>query len=305
MRTISSGSNGNVGRSTIFGLRSFFAGLSGSQALSQANRKNERSSSSFLSLLEALLALLKVRAGESPDRDQYYLKKLRACAWVHGRDSGVARVGGVVQSLIQELRETESPVRPVFVGRTLHVALRDEEFSSVMGINEALMRFLPTFFRLAARGHWLKEHRPVRLDRKASELRDYGFRPSVFQPVCAGEFRLTILLTGDGDLAMALEMTSRKAVYPLGRFPQIREFAALLEHLSPGGIWKGREFLGYTNACDCHPVTRFYFRQRSNGIAFGFSPEEWKELRGAFRQALGSPGMVPILTELSMEYGEP
>jgi hypothetical protein len=248
---------------------------------------------SFVDLLEALLALPKVRARESPGRDQYYLEKLRACGWADGRDSGVARVREVVQSVIRKLHEPESAVRPVLVGRTLHVAVRDEEFLGVMAINEALMPFLPTFFRLAARGHWLQEHRPVRLDRKASEVRDYGLRPSVFHPVCAGEFRLTTRLTDDGDLAMALEMTSREAVYPLGPFPQIREFAALLEQLSPGGIWKGREFLGYTNACDCHPVTRFYFRQRSNGIAFGFSPEEWKELRGAFRQALGSPEMVP------------
>ena len=259
---------------------------------------------SFVDLLEALLALLKARAGESPDRDQYYLKKLRASAWADHRDRGVAKVIGVVQSLIQELREPESPVRPVFVGRALHAALRDERFSSVMAINEALMPFLPTLFRLAARGHWLKERRPVRPERRAFEVRDYGARASVFQPVCTGEFQVTTLLTGDGDLAMALEMTSREAVYPLWPFPQIREFAALLEQLPSGGLWKGTEFLGYTNACECHPATRFYFRQRSNGIAFGFSPEEWNELRGTFRQALGSAEMVPILAELLIEYGE-
>ena len=258
----------------------------------------------LVDLLEAFLALLAVRAGKSPDRDRYYLKKLRACA-LDGCDSGVTSVDRVVQSLIQELHETGSPVRPVLVGRTLHVALRDEEFSNVTAINEALLPFLPTFFRLAARGHWLQEHRPVRPDRKAAEVHDYGLRPSVFQPVCAGEFQLTTLLTSDGDLAMALEMTSREAVYPLGPFPQIREFASLLEQLTPGGIWKRAEFFGYTNACDRQPVTRFYFRHRTNGIAFGFSSEEWKELRGIFRQALGSPEMVPILTELSMEYGEP
>lgn len=260
---------------------------------------------SFVDLLEALLALLKIRAGESPDRDQYYLNKLRACAWADGRDSGVTGVVGVVQSLIRELCEAASPARPVFIGRALHVALRDEEFSGVLAINQALIPFLPTFFRLAALGHWLQERRPLRPDKQGSEVRDYGLRPSVFQPVCAGEFQLTTLLTDDGDLAMALNMTSREAIYPLGPFPQIREFARLLEQLSPGGIWKGPEFFGYTNACDCHPVTRFYFRHRSNGIAFGFSPEEWKELRGAFREALGAPEMVPILTELSTEYGAP
>jgi hypothetical protein len=259
---------------------------------------------SLIQLLEALLALLRVRAGESPDRDRYYLKKLRASGWADHRGGGVAKVIGVVQSLIRELGKPGSRVRPVFVGRALHAALRDERFSSLMAINEALTPFHPTLFRLAARGHWLKEHRPVRAERRGFEVRDYGARASVFQPVCAGEFQLTTLLTGNGDLAMALEMTSREAVYPLGPFPQIREFAALLEQLPTGGIWKGAEFFGYTNACDCHPATRFYFRQRSNGIAFGFSPEEWNELRGTFRQALGSAEMVPILTELLMEYGE-
>lgn len=258
---------------------------------------------SFVDLLEAFLALLKVRTGEDTGRDQYYLNKLRVCAWAEDRNLGGAEVGEVLQSLIQELRKPESPVRPAYVGRTLHVALQDEEFSSVMEINKALRPFLPTFFRLAARGHWLREHRPVRRDGKSSKVQNYDVGASVFPPLSAGEFQLTTLFTDDGDLAMALNMTSREAVYPLGPFPQIREFAALLEHLPPGGFWKGSEFFGYTNGCDCQPVTRFYFRHRSNGIAFGFSPEEWNDLREIFRESLGTPAMVPVLAELSMEYG--
>jgi len=238
------------------------------------------SAESFIDLLEALLALVKVRKGESADRDQYYLAKLRACAYADSSDNSVAMVGGVVQSLIRELRERNSPVRPVYVGRAIHVALQDEEFSGPAAINEALMPFFPALFRVAARGHWLQEHRPLRPHRKASEFPDDGINASAFKPVCAGEFRLTTLLTNDGDLAMAVDMTSREAFYPLGSFAQIREFAALLEQLSSGGIWKGREFFGYTNACTSHSATRFYFRQRSNGIAFGFSPEEWNDLRG-------------------------
>ena len=49
MQTISAESKGIVGRSTIFGLRSFFAGLSGIQPLSQPNRKNDRNSPSLFS----------------------------------------------------------------------------------------------------------------------------------------------------------------------------------------------------------------------------------------------------------------
>jgi hypothetical protein len=258
---------------------------------------------SLVDLVKAVLALLKATAGESRDRDWCHLKKSRAPARVDRRYSGAAKVCGIGGSLMRELRDSESAMRPTLVGRTLYAVLRDKEFTSVIAINQALRPFLSTLFRLAARGHWLQEHRPVRLERKTSEVREHGLRTSVLSPVCAGEFQLTTLLTADGDLAMTLDMTSREAVYPLGPFPQIRELAALLEQLRPGSVWKGREFLGYTNACECHPVRRFYFCQRSNGIAFGFSPDEWNELRGVFRQTLGSPAMVPILAELSMEYG--
>jgi hypothetical protein len=111
------------------------------------------------------------------------------------------------------------------------------------------------------------------------------------------------VLTSDGDLAMALDMTSREAVFSLGPYPEIREFAALLEHLPETGYWKGVEFMGYTNAqSDGRRVTRFYFRRA--GTAFGFSPEEWDALKRAFRQALRSPEMVPVLAELHLQYGD-
>src|SRR5208283_3439321 len=101
-------------------------------------------------------------------------------------------------------------------------------------------------------------------------------------------FQLTTVLTSDGDLAMALDMTSREAVFSLGPYPEIREFAALLEHLPETGYWKGVEFMGYTNAqSDGGRVTRFYFRRAGRPLAF--HPRSGTRLSELFGRPSGRP----------------
>ena len=96
-----------------------------------------------------------------------------------------------------------------------------------------------------------------------------------------------MLLGAKEDLAMALEMLARDVTYPLGPYPQIREFATMLTRVKGSGQWKDREFFGYTNAAVSGAATHFYFRHCSNGIAFGFAPEAWKTLETMFAKALG------------------
>jgi hypothetical protein len=189
----------------------------------------------------------------------------------------------------------------VFAGRNLAVALRDENLEDIATVNSALADYLPALYRLAARGHWLQEQRPIRLRRIG---KDYGFRSSVFPQVTGGDFRLSILPTDEEDLSMALEMPIRDVTYPLGPYPQIREFATMLERLQPGAQWKGREFFGYSSAPVAPQATHFYFRHRSNGIAFGFSAEGWECLKELFAKALGLPELQPVLRELALQYGE-
>jgi hypothetical protein len=112
------------------------------------------------------------------------------------------------------------------------------------------------------------------------------------------------MLTDEEDLAMALEMPAREVIYPLEPYPQILEFATMLDRLEPAGHWKGREFFGYTDAVVPERVTRFFFRHRSNGIALGFSSQDWKSLKGMFQKAIALPELAPTLTELSLQYGE-
>jgi hypothetical protein len=160
---------------------------------------------------------------------------------------------------------------------------------------------MPALFRFAARGHWLREQRPLRPRR---EGKDYGFRCSVFPQITAGDFRLSMLLGAEEDFAMALEMLARDVTYPLGPYPQIREFATMLTQVKGSGQWKDREFFGYTNAAVSGAATHFYFRHCSNAIAFGFAPEAWKTLETMFAKALGLAELQPVVGELALRYGE-
>jgi hypothetical protein len=257
---------------------------------------------SFAEVLEAFLALLMLRGKEEPAHDGYYLGNLGPSARrSEERKSNLETLTQSVRALIRTLRQEGSRIRPIFVSRNLYVALRDEDFKDAAALHQALRPFLPTLYRLAARGHWLQEREPIRPSR---ETKDYSYRPPVLPPIIEGDFRLSIMLTDEEDLAMALEMPTREVIYPLEPYPQIREFATMLDRLEPAGHWKGREFFGYTDAVVPERVTRFFFRHRSNGIALGFSPQDWKCLKGMFQKALVLPELAPTLTELSLQYGE-
>jgi hypothetical protein len=257
---------------------------------------------SFAALLEAFQSLLALRTGSAVNRDRYYLGNIGAPALTKGKSrSDSEAVIQSVKQLIRTLREPGSTIKPVFAGRNFYVAIRDEDLEDIAAVNHALLPHMSALFRFAARGHWLREQRPIRPRR---ESQDYGFRSSVFPQLTAGDFRLSILLSAEEDLTMAIEMPVRDVTYPLGFYPQIREFAKMLTRVKASGHWKGREFFGYTNAQVSGTATHFYFRHRLNGIAFGFSPEAWDCLQEVFAKALGLPELQPALRELALQYGE-
>ena len=255
----------------------------------------------FVELLEAFQAVLALRSAKESKNDDYYLEKLGWPTPVPDQHRAEI-VLAVVKARILELRQPEARSRPVFAGRAFYVALRHEELGDIAAINQALLPHMGALYRLAARGHWLQEKAPVRpimIDA------DYGFRTSTCPQLTAGDFRLSILVTAPQDeLTMALEILDRDVTYPLGPYPEIREFANMLDQVQASGKnWKGKEFFGYTNII-AGKVTNYYFRARSDGIAFGFKPKEWECLRGLFAQALATPELQPILTELALQYGE-
>jgi hypothetical protein len=116
---------------------------------------------------------------------------------------------------------------------------------------------------------------------------------------------LTFSVGSEGELNMLLNMDAKDVEYPLEPYPQIQEFATMLRHLEPGGVWDGIHFFGIAEptVVSDRPM-RFWFRRRSDGVTFGFSLDEWQTLIGLFTTAMGSPKLQAILAELSLVYGE-
>ena len=205
----------------------------------------------------------------------------------------------ITAKLIQQLRHAERASRPVFCGRNFYVALRDETLPGIAAINDAISNTLPTLFRMAARGHWLAERKPVRAP---CRTRDSVWR--TFPPLAADDHRLSVFVTTNGEVEMLLELDGKGVTYPLKRYPQVREFTAMLARVEIGRNWRGPEYFGYTNGCDAGCAPRICFRNCRNGIVVSSTQQEWQSLRELFEKALVIPELRPILEELSLQYGD-
>jgi hypothetical protein len=172
------------------------------------------------------------------------------------------------------------------------VALRDEAISDLAALNRALEPHLPALFRLAARGHWMREHRPAR------SLRDHSVVVGSVPPIVQGGIRLSGNISGEGEVSLLLALEPKNVMYPLGSFPEIREFAAMLERMKTGETWSGVHFHGYTVAGADTDSTQFLFYRYRDGVALGFTMAEWKHLRGLLAAVLTSPQLRPFWEEL-------
>jgi len=95
--------------------------------------------SSFVTLLESLRMIRELRAGHGAGLDRYYLGNLGAPdAALNDRRLESDIVPEVIEKLVHELRECPHARRPIFVGRNLYVALRDEVLPDLMALNRVL-----------------------------------------------------------------------------------------------------------------------------------------------------------------------
>ena len=268
---------------------------------------------SFAQVLEAFLALRTVWVHPASVKDRYYLGNLSG--WRDRVDStgGVGEreaeiIPVVIQRMVKDLRELPTCERPSFSARNLTVALRDERLKGADSLNRALAPFLPRLYQLAARGHWLVEQRPIRQYRKPWETLEW--LPDDVPDVKSGEFRVSSVVTQEGELHMMLHMNSHRISYALGPYPRIREFQAMLGKVGPRRTWSGRHFFAHTG--ELIPPHRrkggaddtFYFSENTKGVLVEFTIAEWDELKNVFQQAMDLPEMKFTLTELSLQYGE-
>ncbi len=256
------------------------------------------SAESYAVLLEAFVAALALRTGKNPELDYEYLGNLVTEALVPGTIVTVEAVIKAARHQIRRLREPSSTHKwlPVFIGRNL-CFLFHERLRGIEAINETLRPYMTVLFRIAARGHYLREGRPVR---EMHAERDYIHTRPSGPPVVVGDSKLSVSLKDNNEFSMVLDLEPQRVLYPLESYPVIREFAAMLSALKPGEQWMGREFFGYTG----EGSTAFNFHGRRNGIVVAFSVEEWGALGELMYKALALPVLQLALKDSELAYGE-
>ncbi len=252
---------------------------------------------SIAQVLMAFVAVRSLRMERGVELDRYYLGNLR---WqsVNDRKLDPDLVTDVVEQLLLQLQQsTVRWNRQVFAARNLYIALRDEKLLSIGGLNDVLKPYLPALIRLAARGHWLRIRKPIR--------RTYGGCCSSsfsLPPLEADSIRLDLFVS-DGELQVFVTFVYKDITFALESYPLIRDFGTMLKCLSFVDKWDGSEFFGYTKHAGA-ALDRVTFGHRASGILLGCVPEEWDSLRSLFDEALSRSEIEPVLSELSMEYGE-
>ena len=261
---------------------------------------------SFAQLLEALLAVRALRHNHAPELDHYYVGNLSGMTEQREKiltagQQGAEIVPAVVRRMIHDLRDSPGVARPPFAGRNIYVALRDERIEGADSLNRVLLSFLPVLYRVAVRGHWLIEHRPVREERKPWET--LGVFQQHVPEIKVQDLQISSSLGNDGELHMLLSLGAHRICYPLGPYPNIREFQSMVATLAPGKTWNGRYFFGHTDKLRSSS-DEFFFREYGKGVLIGFTPEEWSVLQSAFEQVMKLAELQPALGELAMAYGE-
>jgi hypothetical protein len=252
---------------------------------------------SYIALLESLVTVRGLRTDRGAGLDRYYLGNLVDGGMWSDRKLDGSVLPEEVAKLIEEIRTSGNGKKAAGVGRCFYAAVRDEEFQEIVALNNALAPHMNTLFRMAARGHWILEKRPVRLVRDGSLL-----LPSVPR-IKQGDVWL-VVQAGSTDVDFAIGIDSADLIYTLTGYAQIREFNAMLNALVPDSRWDGVDFHGSAEAGTSKSPAKYQFRRHQDGVSLGFTEESWAQLKQLFATAMAEPTLQAIFSELSLIYGE-
>jgi hypothetical protein len=272
----------------------------------EAYAKTTLSRESFLTILKAFQAVYELRVGKS-DKDDYYLGNLPEQCRPEGHKVSDPVTPDLVRKTVAEtLRCVGNPAMQCIAlhgARNLYVLLEDEKLSGVARLNEALLPYWRVLWRVAARGHYLERKEPVR--DKESEVPESVYRPRI-PSVTEGEFTLSFVRGSGNQFDYLISFPEpRRVMYPMGHYPMIVEFRAMLAGLAkiePPRAWDGEHFFGYI--AELKGGNEFWFRSQRTGVSFGFTKEEWRVLQELFRKAWEHPELKRAWEGLSLEYGE-
>ena len=138
------------------------------------------------------------------------------------------------------MSEPATKYAPLLVGRNVYALLEQEKLSGADTLNRELRPYWPSLWRLAARGHYYTTQQPIR---EAPRTPEHVFRPPI-PPMREGGFTLSFARGDSNDFFPG----QRAPQHPLGRYPLVAEFRAMLAALDPETPmpdWKGKYFFGF------------------------------------------------------------
>ncbi|HEV2222220.1 MAG TPA: hypothetical protein VGR84_04375 [Candidatus Acidoferrales bacterium] len=259
-------------------------------------------------VLDAFLAAYELRKERASKLDEFYLGNLPTefrPAKAKGSDEQptAETVRKAVLETRKHLSDPATKSEPLLAGRNLYVLLDEEKLSGAEALDRALRPSFTVLWRLAARGHYLLKHEPLRLPSAAKE--------SFYQPpipsVKEGDYSLSFARGEGSEFSLLLIFPGAHGpMYPISGYPRITEFRAMLASLPEGTRrWNGEHFFGYVSASEEGKGKEdVWFRAHANGITFGFSEKEWKSVQVLFRRAWEMPEVRMAWDELALEYGE-
>jgi hypothetical protein len=276
----------------------------------EAVTPHEVSRESLVALVDAFLAVYDLRPTPDSRLEAYYVGNLppefRPLSKPAGRPKPTAP-GAVRPTLIEARRHLNDPSAtwmPLMLGRNLYVLLDEEDLPGAEDLTRALRPYWPVLWRLAARGHYLLTHHPVR---EASTTRDRLYRPPI-PSLTEGSFTLSFAPGEGQEFSVLLGFPGvRGPRYPIVGFPRIAEFRSMLSDVIADrepGDWTGAHFYAAITSPTATEPSEIWFRAHDNGVSFGLTMQEWRTVHRLFERAWELPEIRVAWEALTREYGE-
>lgn len=250
---------------------------------------------SVVGILQAFRAAYKLRRpGGDEGKAAYYLKKLNSMG------QGEATVEAAIET---HLAHAEWPIGTA--ARPLVVFLRNDRVTNEAALTAALLPYWDALWRVAARGHFLVLHAPIR-DKQKRDV--YNAHEPGAVTIIRDSFVFSVIRSQEHDLSALLTFPGPTVtMYPLTGYPDICEFRVMLAAIgegAPGTCWNGGRFSAYTVGPKLDgPAIGVHVRGRG-GVTFCFTFDQWNVLRALFAEAWKKPFLQSAWAVLSEEYGE-
>lgn len=259
---------------------------------------------SYLAVLDVFEVVYQHRNDHASNHDWRYLNNLNGevTAGPLSGDDADHQHQAILKQIAhhkERLRRAEPCERPGNIGWCVRTAIREEGVDSIT-LDHLLAPYWSTLWGLAARGHWVQQHQPVRAMRATKA--DAPRRMSLPPAITLGDLTVSFAPSESGDFTTEIEFrTPRRWGWRICRYPEWMELRAMLEDVSDRS-WNGRYFSTVVAKVQESTTRTLWLEERT--VRVELSEGQWLALRDLFREAWQNPDLQLWLHELRQEYGE-